>query len=192
MFRIRAITLGMLAIFAIVLVPTEPAFAHDQLIWSDPQPGQRLETAPESVSLEFSNDLLVLSGVGALVMVVDADNRDWVIHTPRVSGRTVSAELAKDMPVAGYEVRWQVVSADGHPISGMIPFTIGAAEPLSQVAGGAGETGAAAARSEAEHRTQTTVRVALSAAVCIIAMTVAFTIITQIRRRRDRSAASPR
>lgn len=122
-----------LAVAAVaVLATTTPASAHDQLVSSTPAAGEQLASAPENVSLTFSGELIVLdaSMTGALVMVVDESGEDWVAGEVEVDGNVVTAQLEAGMPVAGYQVRWQVVSEDGHPISGVIPFTVGDAEPM--------------------------------------------------------------
>ncbi|ALX66039.1 hypothetical protein AB663_000905 [Microbacterium sp. XT11] len=121
----------MLAAIA-VIATAAPASAHDQLIVSTPSDGEQLAAAPSSVSLTFSGDLLVLdeASTGAVVLVVDASGTDWVTGAVTVSGSEVTAELAPDMPVGGYQVRWQVVSEDGHPVSGVIPFAVGDSAPM--------------------------------------------------------------
>ncbi len=98
--------------------------------------------------MTFSGELLVLdeSLTGAVVLVVDASGKDWVSGDATVAGRPVTAALEPGMPTAGYQVRWQVVSEDGHPIAGVIPFTIGDAEPLqSPTSGGSTATPPASA-----------------------------------------------
>jgi methionine-rich copper-binding protein CopC len=116
-----------------VLATAVPASAHDSLVHSTPAADERLATAPESITLTYSGDLLVLgdSTQGAVVLVVDADGRDWATGDLEVAGNTVTATVDPGMPDAGYQVRWQVVSEDGHPISGTVPFTIGDGEPLT-------------------------------------------------------------
>ncbi len=69
---------------------------------------------------------------------------DWVAGEVEVDGNVVTAQLEAGMPVAGYQVRWQVVSEDGHPISGVIPFTIGDADPMVTAS-----TGSSALRQDA-------------------------------------------
>lgn len=133
MSRIRVFAAGMLVAVVAVLASAAPASAHGQLVSSSPAAGERLTAAPEQVSLTFTDELLTLDGAGMTVLVIDVDGRDWVEGEPTVSGPTVTAQLAAGMPVAGYELRWQVVSSDGHPISGVIPFTVGDAEPLTSV-----------------------------------------------------------
>ena len=128
--RIAAgVTLAVIATLAMAM----PASAHDQLISSNPAEGERLASAPENISMRFSGQLIVLdsSMAGAVVMVVDESGRDWATGEIEVQGDTVTAQLTAGMPVAGYQVRWQVVSEDGHPVAGVISFTIGDAEPMT-------------------------------------------------------------
>ena len=122
---------AVIAALGLVGIPT-PAAAHDQLVNSTPASGARLDTPPEEITMTFSADLLVLDDVlsGVAVLVVDGDDRDWAAGDVEVFGDSVTVGVDPAMPVAGYQVRWQVVSQDGHPITGIIPFTIGDAAPL--------------------------------------------------------------
>ncbi|MFJ2543908.1 copper resistance protein CopC [Microbacterium sp. NPDC087589] len=132
MSALRRIGAGLALVLIAVLATAVPASAHDQLTSSSPAEGEVLATAPPEIVMTFSGELLVLdaSMTGAVVMVVDASGHDWASGEIDVQGNTVTAQLAPGMPVAGYQVRWQVVSEDGHPISGSIPFTIGDAAPM--------------------------------------------------------------
>ncbi|MEZ5110279.1 MAG: copper resistance protein CopC [Microbacteriaceae bacterium] len=122
MFRPRTIAMGVLAAALAFFATSTAASAHDSLISSSPEEGQRLEAAPAEVSLRFTADVLP---IGAAVIVSDAADRDWVSGEVVLVGDTVTAPLEAGMPDAGYELRWRVVSSDGHPISGLIPFTVG-------------------------------------------------------------------
>ncbi|WP_336631886.1 MULTISPECIES: copper resistance CopC family protein [unclassified Microbacterium] len=116
---------------AAVLVSATPAAAHDELMASSPSPGQDLSSGPEEISLTFSADVLT---VGAAVIVADGSARDWTAGEPSVEAGTVTVPLEGALPAGGYEIRWRVVSADGHPISGLVPFTVGGAAPLERAA----------------------------------------------------------
>lgn len=136
MSPVRRIAVGLaLATVATFAIAT-PSSAHDQLISSTPAVDERLATPPETITMTFSGELLVLdeSLTGAVVLVVDSSGKDWVDGDVTVAGRTVTASLAPGMPSAGYQVRWQVVSEDGHPIAGVAPFTVGDAEPMATAA----------------------------------------------------------
>ncbi|MCK2022631.1 copper resistance protein CopC [Microbacterium sp. kSW2-24] len=129
----RRFAVGMAVAAVAVFATAVPASAHDSLVHSTPEADESLATAPESITLTYSGELLVLgdSTQGAVVLVIDESGRDWATGDVEVSGNTVTATVEPGMPDAGYQVRWQVVSEDGHPISGIVPFTIGDAEPMT-------------------------------------------------------------
>lgn len=118
-----------LAVTAVLGVGAAPASAHDQLLASTPAADTALATAPTEVSLQFSDSVLT---IGAIVLLVDQDERDWIGGDPVLDGSTVTASVDGELPAGAYEVRWRVVSADGHPISGLIPFTVGDAAPAAR------------------------------------------------------------
>lgn len=133
MSPVRRFAAGMAVAAVAVFATAVPASAHDSLVHSTPEADESLATAPKSITLTYSGDLLVLgdSTQGAVVLVIDESGRDWATGDVEVAGNTVTATVEPGMPVAGYQVRWQVVSEDGHPISGIVPFTIGDAEPMT-------------------------------------------------------------
>ncbi|GAA1699301.1 hypothetical protein GCM10009808_16130 [Microbacterium sediminicola] len=134
-FRTRAAAV-VVAVLAMVAVAT-PAFAHDELVASSPASGEVLDVAPEQIELTFSADIMEL---GAAVIVADADENDWVGADPAIDLQTLTVPLVEGMPDGSYEVRWRVVSADGHPISGVIPFTVGEATAATDAATTDGHT----------------------------------------------------
>ncbi len=123
MSPVRRFAAGAVLAAVAILATAAPATAHDQLLESDPGDGEHLDAAPSSVTMTFSGELLVLdeSTAGAVVLVVDAEGEDWATGEVEVRGRNVTAALRTDMPDGGYQVRWQVVSEDGHPIAGSSP-----------------------------------------------------------------------
>lgn len=106
----------------LALASASPASAHDELLGSSPEPGEVFEAAPEAVELTFSNDVIE---VGTVIEVVD--HHGEVVETGEtvVLGPDVTAELPSDLS-GEYQVRWRVVSSDGHPIEGTIDFGVGA------------------------------------------------------------------
>lgn len=61
--------------------------------------------------------------MGTTVMVTDLDGGDHAVGTS-LDARDVVTQLG-DLPDGHYDIRWRVVSSDGHPISGVIPFSVG-------------------------------------------------------------------
>lgn len=114
------------------------ASAHDTLVGSSPGDRDRLDDPPREIVLEFDATPME---VGAAIMVVDADGTDHRVGDPTVAAGQVRIELDRDLPEGGYEIRWRVVSSDGHPISGVVAFAVGDGEfleprPADEVASG--------------------------------------------------------
>lgn len=120
-FRPALIATALLAVLFGGLATASPAAAHDALVSSSPAEGEQLVAPPAQITLEFSNEVLAM---GAEVQVNDTTGRNWVTGDAAITGRTVVAPVAEGMPAGSYEVLWKVVSADGHPISAAIPFTV--------------------------------------------------------------------
>lgn len=125
--RARALLVGVLAVLGLVAVGTAAA-AHDVLIESDPAEGAVLDRSPEAVVLTFNNPPLE---VGSAITVVDADGQTVVEGAGRVEGNDVVLDLDTELPAGDLEVRWRVASSDGHPIEGVIPFTLDLPEPVA-------------------------------------------------------------
>ncbi|MCB2176968.1 MAG: copper resistance protein CopC [Actinomycetales bacterium] len=136
---VRAVPAAALAL-ALLTVVAPAAQAHDQLISTDPPDGAVLDTAPASVGLTFSEDVLDIS---TTVVVAGPDGS--VPTTASVDGTTVTAPLPADLPDGAYTVTWRVVSSDGHPVQGSFGFTVQAAGPGTSSTGGSGTTGTASA-----------------------------------------------
>lgn len=182
---LASLLLGLLGI----TVGATPAFAHDQLSASDPPAGAALDSAPEQVSLQFSDNVLT---IGAIVLVADTDGTSWADGDPILDGPTVTARLADDMPDGAYEIRWRVVSADGHPISGVIPFTIGdAVQPMGEQAAEAAEpptaTAAPVAAEQSRSETGSALRITIVAAGGAAAALLILAVVAAWRRRRTPS-----
>ncbi|THA81687.1 copper resistance protein CopC [Streptomyces sp. A0592] len=113
------------AVLALLLGGAGSASAHAGLRGSDPAEGSVLATAPQQVTLTFTesvgfsdDSLRVLSPENERVNPRPAQHADGKDNTARV-------ELSDQLAQGTYTVAWRVVSADGHPISGAFIFSIG-------------------------------------------------------------------
>ncbi|MFV0374032.1 copper resistance CopC family protein [Microbacterium sp.] len=111
-----------LAVAALVTAAPVPAAAHDQVVWQNPVADEHLDDSPEQIVLSFTAEPLP---VGAVMMVVGADGTAYEAGDPTISGSEVSQSLVGTLPDGNYQVRWRVVSSDGHPISESILFSVG-------------------------------------------------------------------
>ena len=126
----RNTALVLVAALLAVLTFAGPASAHDALISSDPVADTVLAKAPSTVTLVFDQDVQNMYAE----MAVTIGSHTPVAFTPTVSGRDVTADLtAQDLsiPTDGGLVAWRigyrVISADGHPVTGLVNFSVGTA-----------------------------------------------------------------
>lgn len=174
----------ILALASAVFVAS-PAAAHDQLLRSDPAPDARLEAAPAAIELEFSADVLT---IGAVVIVADGEGNNWADGEPTLDGAAVVVPVREGMPDAGYEIAWRVVSGDGHPITGLIHFTIGEGEPYAAAApADQGATEPSASEQQGAQEFAGILRVFLIGAVGAAIAALIFVAIIVIRRRAQRA-----
>lgn len=117
---IAPVWLAMLVALGVLLSPAI-ASAHAELRDTDPGDGAVLETAPASVTLSFNEAVEVLPDAmqlyhgNELVGTLDATT----------SGPEVVIALPDDLDLGTYTVGWRVISADSHPVSGALTFSIG-------------------------------------------------------------------
>ena len=116
-----ALLVGLCALF--VAAPSA-AFAHDELIGSNPASDEILETGPTQIDLRFSAN--PLEGAGATEIVVLSPSGSEVQQGDPILDRNgVIQELSGADERGTYTVVWRIVSSDGHPISGELMFSVG-------------------------------------------------------------------
>ena len=120
--RIMRSALLLVVAAMVVVAIAAPASAHSALVSSTPAEGASVES-PATVTLVFNEALLE---VGSDVSVTDANG----VVTPLSPAYPEPATLVASLPVlaAGVaSVTWRVVSEDGHPVEGVLSFTVASA-----------------------------------------------------------------
>ena len=123
----RLATLAVTLLDATALSVT-PASAHATLQSSNPAENAVLDAAPDEVTLTFNQNV---QQNFAVVTVVGSDQRQWGASNPGVDGETVSLNLDGLGAAGEYTIGYRAVSADGHPITGSIPFQLTQASPAA-------------------------------------------------------------
>ncbi len=123
-----------------VLQGTAPAFAHDELVSSDPASGSTVDALPAALTLTFSGDLLSDAST-TVVQITDASGASLTDGAPTVSANVVTQPLTGSASGA-VSVAWRVVSSDGHPIAGEFAFTSNAAPTPSETSDATPESAA--------------------------------------------------
>ncbi|MGW4153941.1 copper resistance CopC family protein [Micromonospora chersina] len=113
------LVLGLAAVVP-VLLPAAPAAAHNSLTGSDPKNGARVATAPKRIELRF---LASPAPATTKITVTGPDNVPATGGAPTFAGNRVSVPFTPG--AAGlYIVAYRIGSADGHPVSGEVRFTL--------------------------------------------------------------------
>ncbi|MDP5182346.1 copper resistance protein CopC [Blastococcus sp. BMG 814] len=114
-----------------------PAAAHATLVATTPGEGARVDTAPDEVTLQFTEGVSLGAGYAR---VLGADQQRVDAGNASVDGGVVTIPLRGGLPDGGYLVTYRVISADSHPVSGAFSFAVGDGELL---AAGTADAGAA-------------------------------------------------
>jgi methionine-rich copper-binding protein CopC len=112
-----------------------PAHAHTSLELSTPSDGQSFEFMPAGLSASFDEDLIEIEGeVVNTLELQSADGTKYALSSPAIAGPVVSATVRDgEYPAGNYLVKYRVVSADGHPVTGEIRFTTQSLTTISSV-----------------------------------------------------------
>ena len=122
--RLSALAGAIAVGVAMIVAAPAPAFAHNYLVDSTPEEGGTLTELPEVFSVTTNEPLLDVSGeaAGFALEVRDSGGGYYGDGCLTVEGATLSTPAA--LGEAGeYTVGWQVVSTDGHTVSGEFGFT---------------------------------------------------------------------
>lgn len=115
---------GLLTTVLLASASTIPdaAFAHAAFVGADPQPGARLEVAPQRISLTFTEPVIErLSRVELRTL----DGRRLPMSDRAASGRRVILVPKTTLPTGAYELWWHTVSPqDGHALEGKFSFGV--------------------------------------------------------------------
>src|SRR5437667_5172 len=107
---------------AVTLLPAT-ARAHATLLKSEPAPGAVLQTSPSEVRLRFNEE--VLPGMSSLILILaDGTERNLRGANDPYNVHILTSPLPH-LPPGGYAIKWSVISADGHPLSGSYSFFVG-------------------------------------------------------------------
>jgi copper resistance protein C len=118
---VRTIAVTLLAGLALLL-GAAPALAHTRLQSSDPADGASLDSAPEQVALTFNEPM---SPEFSTITVIGPDGEtNYQDGAVTAEEGTISTRLLPLGPAGRYEIGYRVVSADGHPVTGSVAFTL--------------------------------------------------------------------
>ncbi len=122
----RAIRIAVAATIAViaVLVPAGVAFAHANLLSSDPASGATLQTAPTQLTLNYSEEP---DPQLSQVELLNSSGAKVATGTPTLQGQaTLVVPITGDIADGVYTVSWSAVSVDdGHTTADSFSFGVG-------------------------------------------------------------------
>ena len=138
---LRAAAAALAALLSACLVlafSASPALAHDSLKRSSPAKDAEVATL-EKIELEFTASVKF-----PFVVLHDAAGKQLPLGEPELDGPVVTAGVTQPVAPGSYTIAWRVVSSDGHPIEGEVPFTVqGSPSDASAAPSSTGEAAAA-------------------------------------------------
>ena len=127
-----AVVLLGAATVAGVAGPAGVASAHAALVRSVPERGARLDEPLQQVELTFSEPV----EAGFSQLTLERTGGEPVELGPvEAEGETLRARVTGSMPAGDYVLRYRVLSADGHPVEGEVPFSVTAPAPAPSSGG---------------------------------------------------------
>lgn len=124
---LNLVRIGVGLLLALVLSPlgVQPSFAHATLVSSTPEEGETVGNMPEYIEVEFNESIRIVSGQNRLYLP------DGTVH--ELIGTTADNRATFPLPSTSTEgthtFGYRIISADGHPVSGVITFHVGEPGP---------------------------------------------------------------
>ncbi|MEV1294600.1 copper resistance CopC family protein [Pseudonocardia sp. NPDC049635] len=146
---IRRVTLVLPVVLVALLFGAAPAWAHTELESSTPAENAEVAQAPSEITLTFSENVPADT---AEIAVLGPDGTDHAGGPATGADGTLTVPLQPLGAAGSYTIEYRVVSDDGHPVSGTIPFVLTQAGPGAATADAAtaAPTTSAAAPAAAE------------------------------------------
>jgi copper transport protein len=114
-----SLLLAMLA----VLIGAAPAQAHASLVLSTPAAGSTVPVAPTTVRLTFS-EVISVSPAGVSLTGPRGDRLGVDVRRDPADALSVQIALPTGLTAGTYTMTWNVLSIDGHPVSGAFRFAV--------------------------------------------------------------------
>ena len=114
-----------LLLVALLSISQNSAWAHGELVKSNPKARSTVSKLPKLVWVEFDGNLITIADKQTNFLTVkNSKERELSDGKPFVGGARISVKI-KDRSAAGkIKVSWRVVSEDGHPVTSFLTFNV--------------------------------------------------------------------
>src|SRR5215470_13372408 len=111
----------------IALAPANEACAHASLVKAVPADGAVMPLPPATLTLTFNEPVSPL-----VVRLIGPDGAPIAPTAVTAEDTTITISAPPALRRGTHVLSWRVISADGHPVSGSLMFSIGARSPAAQ------------------------------------------------------------
>jgi copper transport protein len=119
LWRVVCVCAAIAALFAAV-DPARQAFAHASLLSAMPADGVTIPDPPKTLRLDFNEP------VSPLVMrLVNPSGQVTTLTNVTAANTSVTIAAPRMVQQGTYVLSWRVISADGHPVGGVVRFAVG-------------------------------------------------------------------
>ncbi|NUT97277.1 MAG: copper resistance protein CopC [Saccharothrix sp.] len=124
MRRTLSLLLAGLLAGGLALTTSGTALAHNVLVSSTPKDGEALAAGPAEITLTFDQPVQAGEKFNTIT-VIGPDESHWeAADEPTVKNNSVVFKVRPLGPAAEYKIGYRVLSADGHPVTGSLKFTL--------------------------------------------------------------------
>jgi methionine-rich copper-binding protein CopC/uncharacterized protein YcnI len=116
----RRVAVVVVSVLIGILAGAGVAAAHNVLTGSNPANGSTVDKAPSTVTLTFDQPI---QNIDPVLVVTGPNGNVFTDGPPAIDGNVISAPVAAG-PAGLYHAAYRIVSADGHPVTGEITFTL--------------------------------------------------------------------
>lgn len=106
------------------LTASTNAIAHTGLISCNPKSGSLLTKLPAKIILKFYGNLITVAEKEVNKVTILGPNGSFSFGKPQIKGNQISLATNGSSDSGSYQIKWRVVSEDGHPISGSFKFRV--------------------------------------------------------------------
>jgi copper resistance protein C len=112
------------AILAASMVLATPAFAHAELVRSNPVANATVATGPKTITLTFNERLVPAFSKFELVMPAHDGMKVPVATSVSRDGKRIVGTLRERLHSGEYKVAWTAAGSDGHKRTGEVRFRV--------------------------------------------------------------------
>jgi methionine-rich copper-binding protein CopC len=108
-----------------LLIASSPASAHAHLVSSNPAANAKVSVAPKTITVTFSAKVAPAFSKFELVMPEHGGMTVPVKTAVSKDGKSIVGTVTAPLAKGAYKIAWSAASADGHKMTGEVPFTVG-------------------------------------------------------------------